>query len=158
PASGDLRLNGALVRVDAATGKAVSIERIEIPFARPSTPGQARLITGKEPAAAALAAAKARVDQLRAAGIVPTLALVSAGEDPASQIFLARKSEACAKVGAQVRRVQIAAGADTAAVIERVRALGNDREVHGLLVQLPLAAPAESGPVLDAIPPDKDVD
>ena len=158
PATGDLRLNGALVRVDAATGKAVSIERLEIPFARAANPGKARLLTGKEPAAAALAAAKARVDQLRAAGIVPTLALVSVGEDPASQIYLARKSEACAKVGAQVRRVQIAAGTDTAAVVERVRALGNDREVHGLLVQLPLAAPAESGPVLDAIPPDKDVD
>jgi len=158
PATGDLRLNGALVRVDTATGKAVSIQRLEIPHVRSESRGQARLLTGKEPAAAALGAAKARVAQLRAAGLTPTLALVSVGEDPASQIYLARKSEACANVGVEVRRVQIPAGADTATVVERVRALGLDRDVHGLLVQLPLAAPAESGPVLDAIPPDKDVD
>jgi len=158
PAKGDLRLNGMLVRVDTATGKAALIQRIEVPFARSESPGTARLLTGREPAAAALAAAKARVDQLRSAGVRPVLALVSVGEDPASQIYLKRKSEACAQVGVEVRRVTLAAGTDTASVVERVRALGADRDVHGLLVQLPLAAPAESGPVLDAIPPDKDVD
>ena len=158
PATGDLRLNAVLVRVDSLTGHARSIQRIEIPFSRPSTPGEVQLLSGKEPAAAALAAARARVASLREAGVTPGLALVSVGEDPASQIYLKRKTEACAQVGIEARRIAIPAGTDTRAVIERVRVLGDDPAVHGILVQLPLAAPAEGQAVLEAVPPDKDVD
>ncbi len=158
PATGDLRLDAALVRVDPLTGRALSIQRLEIPFSRREPAGSVRLLTGKEPAAAALAAGRARVQELRAAGIVPALALVSVGEDPASQIYLKRKTEACGQVGIEVRRVTIPAGADTRAVIDRLRALGDDREVDGILVQLPLAPPAEVQAVLDSIPPAKDVD
>ena len=49
-------------------------------------------------------------------------------------------------------------GVDTRTVVERVRGLGEDPEVHGILVQLPLAAPADARAVLEAIPPSKDVD
>jgi hypothetical protein len=158
PAGGDRRLNAVLVRVDPATAKAVSIQRLELPHARREATGEARLLSGKEPAAAARAAAKARVTELRAAGIEPTLALVSVGEDPASQIYLKRKTEACAEAGIAARRIAIPAGAETRAVVERVRALGEDPTVHGILVQLPLAPPADSRAVLEAVPPDKDVD
>jgi methylenetetrahydrofolate dehydrogenase (NADP+)/methenyltetrahydrofolate cyclohydrolase len=61
-------------------------------------------------------------------------------------------------VGIEPRRVTLPPGTDTRTVVERVRALGADRKVHGILVQLPLAPPAESQAVLEAIPPDKDVD
>jgi methylenetetrahydrofolate dehydrogenase (NADP+)/methenyltetrahydrofolate cyclohydrolase len=98
------------------------------------------------------------VQRLRAGGIAPTIALVSVGEDPASQIYLRKKSEACAEVGIDVQRVSLPAGADTRTVVARVRQLGDDPGVHGILVQLPLAAPASPQAVLDAIPPDKDVD
>ena len=158
PAAGDLRLNAVLVRVDPASGRAQSIQRLELPYQRPETTSGARLLSGKEPAAAARAAAKQRVDQLRAAGLVPTLALVSVGEDPASLIYLKRKAEACAEAGIEVRRVSIPAGTDTRGVLEKVRALGDDPAVHGLLVQLPLAPPADGQLVLEAVPPDKDVD
>jgi methylenetetrahydrofolate dehydrogenase (NADP+)/methenyltetrahydrofolate cyclohydrolase len=158
PSSGDLRLNAVLVRVDALTGKADSIQRIEIPYSRRDTATRVQLLTGKEPAAATLAAAGDRVARLRETGMVPTLALVSVGEDPASQIYLKRKTEACAAVGIEARRVTLAAGTDTGTVIERVQALGRDPAVHGILVQLPLAAPADGQAVLEAVPPDKDVD
>ena len=157
PAPGDLRLNGVVIEVDPLTGKAVSIRRIEEAFT-PRAPKEARKLTGKEPAEATLAAAKTRVARLRDSGITPVLALVSVGEDPASQIYLKRKSEACALVGIEARRVSLSAGTDTATVIERVQALGNDPGVHGILVQLPLAPPADGQAVLEAIPPDKDVD
>jgi metallophosphoesterase (TIGR00282 family) len=157
PAAGDLRLNAALVQVDGATGKAQAIRRIEIPYA--VTPGEgARRLTGAEPALSVRLAARAEVEKLRAAGVEPALALVSVGEDPASQVYLERKREACAEVGIEVRRVTLAAGTETGAVIERVLALGADPDVHGILVQLPLAPPADAQAVLESIPPAKDVD
>ena len=158
PATGDLRLNGVLVRVDPATGRAHSVQRLQIPFTRREAEGGARNLSGEEPAAAVRAAAKSRVTELRGAGVTPVLALVSVGEDPASQIYLRRKSEACAEVGIEARRIAIPAGADTRTVVDRVRALGESRDVHGVLVQLPLAPPAEAAAVLEAVPPEKDVD
>jgi metallophosphoesterase (TIGR00282 family) len=158
PAGGDLRMNAVLVRVDPATGRARSIQRIEIPYARPEVTGPARLLGGRQPAAAVRESARLRVAELRAAGVVPTLALVSVGDDPASQIYLKSKTKACAEAGIEVRRVAIPGGTETAVVVGRVRALGDDPGVHGLLVQLPLAAPADAAEVLDAVPPDKDVD
>jgi methylenetetrahydrofolate dehydrogenase (NADP+)/methenyltetrahydrofolate cyclohydrolase len=157
PATGDLRLNAVLVQVDPATGRAHSIRRIETPYSREPHP-RARLLTGAEPALSVRLAARADVEKLRASGVEPTLALVSVGEDPASQVYLARKREACAEVGIEVRRISLAAGTDTAAIVERVRALGADPDVHGILVQLPLPPPADAQAVLEAIPPGKDVD
>jgi len=157
PADGDLRLNGAVVTVDTATGRASSIERLQIPHSVPAS-GGARLLSGNEPAAAVRAAATVRVQELRAAGVVPTLALVSVGEDPASQVYLRRKTEAGAQVGIEVRRVALPAGTDTGTVVAKIRALAEARDVHGMLVQLPLASPADPRAALEAVPPEKDVD
>ncbi len=157
PAAGDLRLNAVLIAVDPATGRASSVRRLQIPFTHP-TGSTARLLRGDEPAAAVRYSARAEVERLRAAGITPQLALVSVGDDPASQIYLRRKAEACAEVGIEVQRAALPGGTPTRAVVERVRALGDEPAVHGILVQLPLAPPAESQAVLEAIPPTKDVD
>src|SRR5260221_13511757 len=72
PADGDLRLNGVLVTVDPATGKAHSIERIQRTWQRGASPS-ARLLRGDEPALSIRYAAKNEVDRLRAAGIAPLL-------------------------------------------------------------------------------------
>ena len=61
----------------------------------------------------AAVAAREVVAMRAAAGLVPTLALVSVGEDPASKVYLRRKTEAGAEVGIEVRRVQLPAGTDT---------------------------------------------
>ncbi len=158
PAAGDPRLDGAVVTVDPATGRAVSIRSIEVALPTVTAPEGVRLLKGEEPALAARLAARAEVESLRAAGITPTLALVSVGEDPASRIYLKRKSEACAEVGIETRAVELPAGTGTAAVVEQVRRLGADPAVHGILVQLPLAHPAEPQTILEAVPPEKDVD
>lgn len=158
PATGDLRFNGILLDVDPATGRARSIQRLQIPLAAPALEGRGRRLTGAEPAAAVRTAARLRVAELRHIGTTPVLALVSVGEDQASQIYLRNKSEACAEAGIEVRHIKLPAGTDTAGVLARVRALGEDSGVHGILVQLPLALPAEAPPVLEAVPPDKDVD
>ena len=161
PASGDLRLNAVLVSVDEATGKATLIQRLQVPYSRdsasPNGPG-ARILTGEEPASAVRIEARLRTQVLLDAGVKPRLALVSVGDDPASQVYLKKKHEACAEAGIAVERVQFAAGASTDEVVKRVQQLGADKSVHGILVQLPLAPPANGDAVLEAIPPHKDVD
>ena len=165
PAEGDLRMNAVLVQVDEASGRATSIQRLQIPFDRAAAAAGssgskdgARLLTGAEPADAVAIECRMRAQVLIDSGIQPKLALVSVGDDPASQVYLRKKSEACAEAGIAVDRVKLAPGTTTAEVVARVRALGEDPEVHGILVQLPLAAPADGQAVLDAIPPFKDVD
>lgn len=159
PSDGDLRLNGAVVRVDPSTGKAHSIERIQMRYTPNATPaGQARLLRGDDPAASVRYAAQIEVARLKASGVSPCLALVSVGEDPASQIYLRKKDDACKEAGIEVRRISMPAGTDTRTVVAKVRQLGEAPDVHGILVQLPLAAPARADEVLEAIPPGKDVD
>jgi len=166
PAGGDLRLNAVVVSVDEATGRATRIQRLQVPYARGAKPdgapagggAGARLLTGEEPASAVRIEARLRAQALIDAGVEPKLALVSVGDDPASQVYLKKKHEACAEAGIAVERVQFAAGTSTEEVVRRVRQLGADASVHGILVQLPLAAPADGSAVLDAVPPAKDVD
>ena len=160
PSQGDLRLNAVLVAVDESTGRAQSIRRLQIPFVKGAAAASdgARLLTGGEPASAVRIEAQLRAHALLGSGITPRLALVSVGDDPASQVYLRKKSEACAEAGIAVDRVQFAAGASTDEVVRRVRALGADPNVHGILVQLPLAPPADGNAVLEAVPPAKDVD
>jgi metallophosphoesterase (TIGR00282 family) len=160
PSSGDLRLNAVVLSVDEATGKAARIQRLQIPYVKGAATGSggARLLTGEEPASAARVEAKIRAQVLLDAGVKPKLALVSVGDDPASQVYLKKKHEACAEAGITVERVQYPAGTGTDEVVRRVRQLGADPGVHGILVQLPLAAPANGDAVLEAIPPGKDVD
>jgi methylenetetrahydrofolate dehydrogenase (NADP+)/methenyltetrahydrofolate cyclohydrolase len=158
PAHGDLWLNGAVLSIDPASGRTLRIERVREAFDRDRVRPALRLLKGDAPAEAVTARAREEVSRLRTAGVAPTLALVSVGEDPASRIYLRKKGELCAAAGIEARRVQFPAGTTTDEVLARVTALGDDPAVHGILVQLPLAAPADAQPVLEAIPPAKDVD
>ncbi len=159
PADGNVRLNAVLFQLDEATGRGHAVQRLQVPYARDAAPaGEARLLTGAEPAEAVQIEAKLRAHALLEAGTRPKLALVSVGDDPASKVYLRKKFEACSEAGIEVERVTFPAGATTEQVIARVRALGADPDVHGILVQLPLAPPADGQAALEAIPPHKDVD
>jgi 2',3'-cyclic-nucleotide 2'-phosphodiesterase len=164
PATGDPRLNGALITVDPATGHALSIRRLAVPVTAATPPAGLRLLAGEDLASTVRMAMHAEVQRLRAIGVIPALALVAVGEDPASRIYLRRKSEACAEVGIETMEVALPAGSAAAAVVERVRRLGEDPAVHGILVQFPLAldpaGPGGAAPqaIFEAIPPAKDVD
>ena len=159
PSEGDLRLNGVLVTVDEATGKATSIQRLQIPYEKGvASNGTCRLLTGAEPAESVRIEAKLRAQVLLDAGHAPKLALVSVGDDPASKVYLKKKFEACTEAGIAVEKVTMPAGTTTEEVVRRVQQLGADPAIHGILVQLPLAAPADGQAALEAIPPFKDVD
>ena len=101
---------------------------------------------------------KERVASLKARGIIPGLAVLLAGDDPASRIYVRNKGRACAEIGLHSEQHDLPATASEEQVLERVRTLNADPRVHGILVQLPLPAHISGERVLNAIAPEKDVD
>ena len=90
--------------------------------------------------------------------VVPTLAAVLVGEDPASQVYVRNKERACEKAGIGSRLHRLAADATQAALLQTIADLNQDPSVHGILVQLPLPLGLDSKEVLESVRPDKDVD
>ena len=91
-------------------------------------------------------------------GIVPCLAAVLVGDDPASQVYVRNKQRACERVGVGSQLHQLAADTPEEKLLETVRQLNDDASVHGVLVQLPLPSHIDTARVLDAVDPLKDVD
>ncbi|HMK13326.1 MAG TPA: bifunctional 5,10-methylenetetrahydrofolate dehydrogenase/5,10-methenyltetrahydrofolate cyclohydrolase [Acidimicrobiales bacterium] len=98
-------------------------------------------------------------EALRAAGSPSvTLATVLVGEDPPSQRYIRGKAKASQEVGITSRHTDLPATSSQAQVEDVVAALAADSTVHGILVQLPLPEGLDSRPVINLIPPAKDVD
>lgn len=118
----------------------------------------AQRIEGKPLAAAVKQRVALEVEQLKQRGIRPCLAVILVGEDPASQVYVAGKERDCAQCGMESRLYRLPADITQAALLELLAQLAADREVHGILVQLPLPAQIDEQTVIAAIPPEKDVD
>ncbi|NLM36885.1 MAG: bifunctional methylenetetrahydrofolate dehydrogenase/methenyltetrahydrofolate cyclohydrolase FolD [Firmicutes bacterium] len=118
----------------------------------------AKIIDGKALANQVKQQVKGKVDELAAVGIVPGLAVVLVGDDPASQIYVRNKEKSCQELGikSEVYRLPATtAQAELEALIDRLNA---DPHVHGILVQLPLPAPLQEKAITDRIKAEKDVD
>jgi methylenetetrahydrofolate dehydrogenase (NADP+)/methenyltetrahydrofolate cyclohydrolase len=100
----------------------------------------------------------ARTARLASQGLVPGLAVVLVGEDPASQVYVGSKTKQAAAAGIKHFDHRLPATTDTAQLIELVNRLNAQPDVHGILVQLPLPVGVDSAAVLAAIDPSKDVD
>ena len=119
----------------------------------------AKIIDGKKIAAAVREDIRTRAAALtERTGIVPGLAVLIVGEDPASQVYVRNKKKACEEAG--FHSVVIALPEDTpqSALLAKIEALKEDPAIHGILVQLPLPAQIDERAVIAAIPPEKDVD
>jgi methylenetetrahydrofolate dehydrogenase (NADP+)/methenyltetrahydrofolate cyclohydrolase len=101
---------------------------------------------------------RARVRDLRAQGVVPTLAMMRIGEDPASVIYLRKKAEASEAVGVASHHVVLPADAEPERARRELQALNADPGVHGVLLQLPLPPQFDPRELLGLIVPEKDVD
>jgi len=93
-----------------------------------------------------------------AVGRPPGLAVLRIGDDPASGVYVANKEMACARVGITSLGAHLAADTPPAEVLAAVRRLNADPGCDGILLQLPLPAGLDEGPLLLAIDPDKDAD
>ncbi|HCR03847.1 MAG TPA: bifunctional 5,10-methylene-tetrahydrofolate dehydrogenase/5,10-methylene-tetrahydrofolate cyclohydrolase [Gemmatimonadetes bacterium] len=99
------------------------------------------------------------VQRLRAErGIVPGLATVLVGEDPASQVYVGMKNRDARDLGLHSRQITLAADTTEAELLVLVQQLNADPAIHGILVQLPLPPQIDEASVLMAIDPAKDVD
>ncbi len=91
-------------------------------------------------------------------GMVPTLAAILVGEDPASEVYVRNKRKACDQVGIESQLHRLPQDADQESLLELIARLNKSHEVHGILVQLPLPKQIDPVRVLDAVSPWKDVD
>lgn len=119
---------------------------------------KAKIIDGKALAAAVKQEAAQQVAQLKKKGITPCLAVVLVGEDPASQVYVRGKINDCAQCGIESRSIRLPEDVTQAELLVQVKQLAEDASVHGILVQLPLPTQIDEKTVIDAIPPEKDVD
>lgn len=118
----------------------------------------ATLMDGRAVSAAVRDKLALRVRELEARGVKPHLAVVLVGEDPASQIYVRNKERACEKLGIRSTVLRLAAECTQQELEDAVRTLSADPQVHGILVQLPLPRHIDPAAVIEAIPPEKDVD
>jgi methylenetetrahydrofolate dehydrogenase (NADP+) / methenyltetrahydrofolate cyclohydrolase len=120
---------------------------------------ETRLIDGRAFAAKILAEVTSEAAALKAAsGLVPGLAVVLVGEDPASQVYVRNKARTTLEVGLHSVEHRLPAETAEADLLALVASLNADPAIHGIRVQLPLPKHIDSTRVLDAIDPDKDVD
>lgn len=120
---------------------------------------QARIIDGKAAAAELRAGIAREVAALKAAGKpAPGLHVVLVGEDPASKVYVASKEKLAAEAGMNSVAHRLPAETTETALLAKIAELNTDDGVDGILVQLPLPKHIDTGRIIDAIDPAKDVD
>ncbi|MBY5987590.1 bifunctional methylenetetrahydrofolate dehydrogenase/methenyltetrahydrofolate cyclohydrolase FolD [Roseovarius atlanticus] len=119
----------------------------------------AEIIDGKAFAAKVREKVAGHVDRLKEEhGITPGLAVVLVGEDPASQVYVRSKGKQTVEVGMNSYEHKLEADTSEEDLLALIDQLNNDKDVHGILVQLPLPEHLDSDLVINSIDPAKDVD
>ncbi len=118
----------------------------------------ARIIDGKAIAQQIREEVAQDVKELANADIVPGLATVLVGEDPASKVYVSSKRKACAEAGIRAWDHDLDASTPQKELLDLLTRLNEDPEVHGILVQLPLPEHIDEEVILDAVSPAKDAD
>ena len=116
------------------------------------------IIDGKKTAAEIRGRIASRTAELKAGGVVPCLAVILVGNDPASLSYVSAKRNALSEAGMNDRSVQLPENTSEAELLSLIGELNRDESVHGILVQLPLPKHIDEGKILFAISPEKDVD
>jgi len=118
----------------------------------------ARIIDGKAIAAEMQEEMKKTVEDMSEKGVVPGLAAILLGDDPASHTYVRSKERACERLGLYSDVHRLPAETPEQDLISLIEDLNHDDKVHGILVQLPLPDHIDEGKVLLKVDPDKDVD
>jgi methylenetetrahydrofolate dehydrogenase (NADP+)/methenyltetrahydrofolate cyclohydrolase len=118
----------------------------------------AKIIDGRVVAAQIRVQCKERVSALRASGVCPGLAVIVVGSDQASAVYVRNKIRACEEVGIKSCRIDFPDSASPGSVVEAIADLNSRKDIHGILIQLPLPPQFAKLEILRAISVDKDVD
>ena len=118
----------------------------------------AKIIDGKQIAKEVRAEIAAECAELKRKGIVPGLAVVIVGTDPASQVYVRNKKKACEEVGFRSEVFELPEETTEEELLALVKKLNEDINIHGILVQLPLPEHLDDEVIIANIDPKKDVD
>ena len=118
----------------------------------------ANILSGKTMSEELRAEIASRVSALKAKGLIPGLAVILVGNDPASEIYVRNKGNGCTEVGMYSRTINMPAETTQEELESAIDALNNDPAIHGILVQLPLPKHLDENAALAKILPEKDVD
>jgi methylenetetrahydrofolate dehydrogenase (NADP+)/methenyltetrahydrofolate cyclohydrolase len=100
----------------------------------------------------------ARVAELKKLGVIPGLAFVRVGEDPASKVYVGRKEKACAELGIASETHVLPEATSETDLLALIETLNADSRLHGILVQAPLPKQIREAVIYTTVRPDKDVD
>ncbi|MBU8879330.1 bifunctional methylenetetrahydrofolate dehydrogenase/methenyltetrahydrofolate cyclohydrolase FolD [Bacillus sp. FJAT-29790] len=118
----------------------------------------AQLIDGKEIARQKKALIAKEVEKLKNEGILPGLAVILVGNDPASQTYVGSKEKTCKDLGMHSVLIKLPETTSEQELLDQVIELNNNPEIHGILVQMPLPNHINEVKVIETISPEKDVD
>lgn len=118
----------------------------------------AEIIDGKAIAAEMRKEISEETTELKTRGIIPGLAVVLVGEDPASRVYVSMKEKACSATGIFSDEYKLAKETSELDLLALITKLNADERIDGILVQLPLPDHIDESKVLEAISPQKDVD
>ncbi len=118
----------------------------------------AEIIDGKKVAEDVLEECRQEVKELKEGGVVPGLAVVLVGEDPASQVYVNSKVKKCGELGIYSEKIVLSKEASQEEVLDVVERLNGDSKIHGILVQSPPPPQIDEEAIVRAIDPRKDVD
>jgi len=96
--------------------------------------------------------------ELKKEGIIPGLAVILVGSDPASQTYVNSKEKSCIDAGIYSKKITMDTSVSEDTLLDTIKELNNDDSIHGILVQLPLPQHIDTSKVLETIIPEKDVD
>lgn len=117
-----------------------------------------QIIDGKQVAAQVLEEVAQDIAELKTKGILPGLAVVLVGNDPASQVYVGSKVKKCAELGMNSKKIVLPEETTQDELLEVIRQLNEDSSIHGILVQSPPPPHIDEAEVVLAINPAKDVD
>ena len=116
------------------------------------------ILDGKELSRISEESIKKKVQELSSQNIKPTLATILVGSDPASETYVKMKRNTCARVGMESIAVELSEDTTTEELLEKIRSLNNDVNVHGILLQHPVPSQIDERLCFDEIDINKDVD
>lgn len=116
------------------------------------------LIDGKKISEEIYGEIRERIAKLAEKGVVPGLAVISVGEDPASQIYVRSKEKMCAELGIRSETIHFSKNTTEQHLLSKIVQLNNDPMTHGYLIQLPLPDHINTDRIIESIDPRKDVD
>ncbi|WP_147802868.1 bifunctional methylenetetrahydrofolate dehydrogenase/methenyltetrahydrofolate cyclohydrolase FolD [Alkalicoccus halolimnae] len=118
----------------------------------------AEIISGKELAAQTRLEVKEAAEKLAARGVIPGLAVILVGEDPASSSYVRGKEKACREAGIHSEVDRVSVQITEQELLKKIDKLNKNENIHGILVQLPLPEHISEDKIIETISPDKDVD